>query len=43
MFEKLGRILVRRRKTVLTLFVILIIGAGASSSLLFSRLFNSNS
>lgn len=38
MFEKLGHILVRRRKTVLALFVILIIGAGASSSLLFSRL-----
>ncbi len=38
MFEKLGRILVRRRKAVLTLFIILIIGAGASSTLLFSRL-----
>src|ERR1019366_10483464 len=38
MFEKLGHILVHRRKTVLALFVILIIAAGASSSLPFSSL-----
>ncbi len=40
MFEKLGHTLVRRRKAVLALFILLIIGAGASSSLLFPRLNN---
>ena len=38
MFEKLGHTLVRRRKGVLALFIVIILGAGASSSLLFSRL-----
>ena len=38
MFEKLGHILVRRRRSVLALFIIILIGAGASSSLLFPRL-----
>ena len=38
MFEKLGHILVRRRRAVLALFIIILIGAGAGSSLLFSRL-----
>ncbi len=38
MFEKLGHTLVRRRKGVLALFIVILIGAGATSSLLFSRL-----
>ena len=38
MFEKLGHLLVRRRRAVLALFIVIILGAGASSSLLFSRL-----
>ncbi len=38
MFEKLGHTLVRRRKGVLALFIVIILGAGASSSLLFTRL-----
>ena len=38
MFEKLGHILVRRRRAVLALFIVILIGAGAGSSLLFSRL-----
>lgn len=40
MFEKLGHTLVRRRKRVLALFIVLLIGAGATSSLLFARLDN---
>jgi RND superfamily putative drug exporter len=40
MFEKLGHTLVHRRKAVLALFIVILIGAGASSSLLFSRLNN---
>jgi len=38
MFEKLGHTLVRRRKAVLALFIVVLIGAGATSSLLFPRL-----
>ena len=38
MFEKLGHLLVRRRKAVLALFIVIILGAGATSTLLFSRL-----
>ncbi len=38
MFEKLGHLLVRRRRAVLGLFIVILIGAGASSSLLFPRL-----
>jgi len=38
MFEKLGHTLVRRRKAVLALFIVILIGAGASSALLFPRL-----
>jgi putative drug exporter of the RND superfamily len=38
MFEKLGHILVRHRKAVLTLFFVILIMAGASSSLLIPRL-----
>ena len=40
MFERLGHILVHRRKAVLALFIVILIGAGASSSLLFARLNN---
>jgi len=38
MFEKLGHTLVRRRKAVLALFFVILIGAGASSAGLFPRL-----
>lgn len=38
MFEKLGHVLVRRRKAVLALFIIAVIATGAIGSLVFSRL-----
>jgi len=38
MFEKLGHFLVRRRKSVLAGFLLVVLVAGAASSLLFSRL-----
>jgi RND superfamily putative drug exporter len=40
MFEKLGHTLVRRRKAVLALFILLLLGAGSTSSLLIPRLDN---
>ena len=40
MFEKLGHTLVRRRKVVLALFIVILIGAGSTSSLLIPRLDN---
>jgi RND superfamily putative drug exporter len=40
MFEKLGHLLVRRRKAVLALFIIAIILTGAIGSLVFARLQN---
>ena len=40
MFEKLGHTLVRRRRTVLALFILILIGAGSTSSLLIPRLDN---
>ena len=38
MFEKLGHFLVRRRKSVLAGFLLVVLVAGAASSMLFSRL-----
>jgi len=38
MFEKLGHFLVRRRKSVLSGFLLVVLVAGAASSMLFSRL-----
>jgi RND superfamily putative drug exporter len=38
MFEKLGHSLVHHRKAVLALFIVILIGAGASSAFLFPRL-----
>ena len=40
MFEKLGHGLVRRRKTVLALFIVAVIATGAVGSLVFARLQN---